>query len=192
MTLPAADSGLAKRVGTAPPGLISRPRYLGAPRSLQARSQPHHGGGPDGDVPSRPAQGPHRAGPRQRRDPGRDRRDHHPPGLLRGLAQRDVGGQDRQTGLRPGEAGMKVGFIGLGTMGASMVSNLQAGGHELQVSDVRKEAAAPHLKAGATWKDTPRQVAEGVEAVFTSLPGPKEVEQVALGPDGLIHGMKKG
>ena len=87
---------------------------------------------------------------------------------------------------------MKVGFIGLGTMGASMASNLQAGGHELQVSDVRKEAAAPHLKAGAIWKDTPRQVAEGVEAVFTSLPGPKEVEQVALGPDGLIHGMKKG
>ena len=87
---------------------------------------------------------------------------------------------------------MKVGFIGLGTMGASMASNLQAGGHELQVSDVRKEAAAPHLKAGATWKDTPRQVAEGVEVVFTSLPGPKEVEQVALGPDGLIHGMKKG
>ena len=87
---------------------------------------------------------------------------------------------------------MKVGFIGLGTMGASMASNLQAGGHELQVSDVRKEAAAPHLKAGAIWKDTPRQVAEGVEVVFTSLPGPKEVEQVALGPDGLIHGMKRG
>ena len=87
---------------------------------------------------------------------------------------------------------MKVGFIGLGTMGASMASNLQAGGHELQVSDVRKEVAAPHLKAGAVWKDTPRAVAEGVEVVFTSLPGPKEVEQVALGPQGLIHGMKKG
>ena len=87
---------------------------------------------------------------------------------------------------------MKVGFIGLGTMGASMASNLQAAGHELQVSDVRREAAAPHLKAGAIWKDTPRAVAEGVEVVFTSLPGPKEVEQVALGQDGLIHGMKKG
>ncbi|MGH7421841.1 MAG: NAD(P)-dependent oxidoreductase, partial [Candidatus Rokuibacteriota bacterium] len=95
---------------------------------------------------------------------------------------------------------MKVGFIGLGTMGASMASNLQAGGHELQVSDARREAAAPHVKAGATWKDTPRQVAEGVEVVFTSLPGPVEVEQVALGSrgahgfeaDGLIHGMKKG
>ena len=87
---------------------------------------------------------------------------------------------------------MKVGFIGLGTMGASMASNLQSGGHALTVSDVRREAATPHLKAGATWKDTPRQVAEDVDVVFTSLPGPKEVEQVALGPDGLIHGMKKG
>ncbi|MGH7314667.1 MAG: NAD(P)-dependent oxidoreductase [Candidatus Rokuibacteriota bacterium] len=95
---------------------------------------------------------------------------------------------------------MKVGFIGLGTMGASMASNLQAGGHELQVSDVRREAAAPHRQAGAVWKDTPRQVADGVEVVFTSLPGPVEVEQVALGrrgahgfeADGLIHGMKKG
>jgi 3-hydroxyisobutyrate dehydrogenase len=87
---------------------------------------------------------------------------------------------------------MKVGFIGLGTMGASMASNLQKGGHELVVSDVRKEAAAAHLNAGAVWKDTPKQVAESVEAVFTSLPGPVEVEQVALGPEGLIHGMKKG
>src|SRR5882724_2586602 len=170
------------------PGLS---RYLGAPRPLQARPEPHHGGGPDGDVPARSAQGAHRAGARQRRHQGGDRRAHHAPGVLRGLAQRDVGGQGRQTGLRGGQ-GMKVGFIGLGTMGASMASNLQAGGHELSVSDVRREAAAPHLKAGATWKDTPRQVAEGVEVVFTSLPGPKEVEQVAIGPDGLIHGMKKG
>src|SRR5258706_12918829 len=69
-------------------------------------------------------------------------------------------------GPRGGE-GMKVGFIGLGTMGASMASNLQAGGHELQVSDVRKEAAAPHLKAGANLGGTPRQVPGGAEAGFT-------------------------
>jgi len=87
---------------------------------------------------------------------------------------------------------MKAGFIGLGTMGASMASNLQAGGHALQVSDMRREAGAPHLKAGAVWKDTPRQVAEGVDVVFTSLPGPKEVEAVALGADGLIQGMRPG
>jgi 3-hydroxyisobutyrate dehydrogenase-like beta-hydroxyacid dehydrogenase len=86
---------------------------------------------------------------------------------------------------------MKVGFIGVGTMGASMASHLQEAGHELNVSDLRKEAAAPHLAKGAVWKETPREVAEGVEVVFTSLPGPPEMEGVALGPDGLIAGMKK-
>lgn len=85
---------------------------------------------------------------------------------------------------------MKVGFIGLGITGASMASNLQAAGHELAVHDVRKAAAAPHLAAGAAWKDTPRAVAEAAELVFTSLPGPPEVEQVALGAEGLIHGMR--
>ncbi|HEV8439314.1 MAG TPA: NAD(P)-dependent oxidoreductase [Methylomirabilota bacterium] len=87
---------------------------------------------------------------------------------------------------------MRVGFIGLGTMGASMASNLQAAGHELTVNDLRHEAAKPHLAKGAAWKDTPGQVAEAVEVVFTSLPGPPEVESVALGPDGLIHGMRRG
>jgi 3-hydroxyisobutyrate dehydrogenase len=87
---------------------------------------------------------------------------------------------------------MKVGFIGLGTMGASMASNLQAAKHELWVHDVRREVGKPHIDAGAQWKDTPRQVAEAVEVIFTSLPGPVEVEAVALGADGLISGMRKG
>jgi 3-hydroxyisobutyrate dehydrogenase len=87
---------------------------------------------------------------------------------------------------------MKVGFIGLGTMGASMASNLQAASHELWVHDVRREAAGPHLKAGARWCDTPRQVGEATDVVFTSLPGPVEVEQVALGADGLLAGMRAG
>jgi 3-hydroxyisobutyrate dehydrogenase-like beta-hydroxyacid dehydrogenase len=88
---------------------------------------------------------------------------------------------------------MKVGFIGLGTMGASMASNLQKkGGHELVVNDVRREAAAAHLAAGAVWADTPCQVAEAAHVVFTSLPGPVEVEAVAIGPKGLIEGMRPG
>ncbi|MGH7414540.1 MAG: NAD(P)-binding domain-containing protein, partial [Candidatus Rokuibacteriota bacterium] len=87
---------------------------------------------------------------------------------------------------------MNVGFIGLGIMGASMASNLQAAGHALSVHDVRRQAAAAHLAAGAVWKDTPRAVAEAAEAVFTSLPGPPEFEQVAVGPDGLLHGVRAG
>jgi 3-hydroxyisobutyrate dehydrogenase len=87
---------------------------------------------------------------------------------------------------------MKVGFIGLGTMGASMASNLQRAGYDLIVNDIRPDAGAAHLAAGAAWGDTPRQVAEGADVVFTSLPGPPEVESVALGDDGLLHGMAAG
>ena len=46
---------------------------------------------------------------------------------------------------------MKVGFIGLGTMGASMASNLQRGGYDLVVNDIRPDAGAAHLAAGAEW-----------------------------------------
>ncbi len=87
---------------------------------------------------------------------------------------------------------MKVGFIGLGTMGASMASNVRQRGYELVVHDVRREAAAPHLAAGAEWADSPRKVAEAAEVVFTSLPGPPEVEAVALGDEGLLQGMRAG
>ena len=87
---------------------------------------------------------------------------------------------------------MKVGFIGLGTMGSSMAYNTLQGGHELVVNDIRREAATRHLEAGATWADTPRQVAEASDIVFTSLPGPTEVEAVALGEDGLLSGMSAG
>ena len=44
---------------------------------------------------------------------------------------------------------MPVGFIGLGTMGASMAANLQKAGYKLVVHDVRAETSAPHLEAGA-------------------------------------------
>lgn len=87
---------------------------------------------------------------------------------------------------------MKVGFIGLGTMGASMAANLQKAGHEVTVHDVRKEAAEKHLGSGAAWADSPKQVAAASEVVFTSLPGPPEVEAVALGEVGILAGMEAG
>jgi 3-hydroxyisobutyrate dehydrogenase len=84
---------------------------------------------------------------------------------------------------------MQLGFIGLGTMGAGMAANLQRAGHRLVVHDVRRAAAEPFLSAGAVWADSPRRVAEAAELVFTSLPGPPEVEAVAT---GLLEGLKKG
>ncbi len=88
---------------------------------------------------------------------------------------------------------MKVGFIGLGTMGRHMAANLQKAGHEVVVHDVRREAAESHIKAGAKWADSPRAVAEASEVIFASLPEPKDVEAVALDEkNGLLSGMTAG
>jgi len=87
---------------------------------------------------------------------------------------------------------MKVGFIGLGTMGNGMASNLQKAGYELVVHDIRRAAAEKYLAAGAVWADTPKALPEQCEVIFTSLPGPPEVQEVALGDNGLLAGMKDG
>ena len=87
---------------------------------------------------------------------------------------------------------MKIGFIGLGMMGAGMAANLQKAGHELVVHDLSRQAASQHLARGAVWADSPRAVAEAVDLVFTSLPTPADVEHVGTGEDGLIEGFRKG
>jgi 3-hydroxyisobutyrate dehydrogenase len=87
---------------------------------------------------------------------------------------------------------MPTGFVGLGTMGARMAGNLQKAGFELVVNDLRREAAATHVAAGAIWADTPRAVAEQCDVILTSLPEPPDVEKVALAADGLLAGVKPG
>ena len=87
---------------------------------------------------------------------------------------------------------MKLGFIGLGTMGSHMAHNTLKAGFSVTVHDVRPETANAHLQQGARWADTPRQVAESSDVIFTSLPGPSEIESVALGREGLLHGMRAG
>ena len=87
---------------------------------------------------------------------------------------------------------MKIGFIGLGMMGAGMASNLQKAGHDLVVNDLTRQAASAHLNAGATWADTPRAVAQACDLVFTSLPTPADVQTVGTGAGGLIDGFRPG
>lgn len=87
---------------------------------------------------------------------------------------------------------MRIGFIGLGTMGGHMAANLQAAGHELVVHDRDRAHAARHLESGAIWAATPEEAASGAAAVFTSLPGPLEVEEIGLGPHGIIAGLAQG
>ena len=85
-----------------------------------------------------------------------------------------------------------IGFVGLGTMGASMAANLQKAGYRLVVHDLHRQAASHVLDAGATWAETPRALAAQSDVIFTSLPEPPDVEAVALGADGLIAGVKPG
>ena len=88
---------------------------------------------------------------------------------------------------------MKVGFIGLGTMGASFATNLQKAGYDLVVHDVSRQIAEVHLRGGATWAESPRVLAEASDVIMTSLPGPPEIESVALdGETGLIAGVREG
>lgn len=87
---------------------------------------------------------------------------------------------------------MKVGFIGLGTMGNRMAGNLAKAKHDLVVHDIDRKTGDPLVADGATWADTPKAVAAASEVVFTSLPGPPEVESVAYGEDGLIAGLQPG
>ena len=85
-----------------------------------------------------------------------------------------------------------VGFIGLGNMGMGMAANIQKADYPLVVHDVRQAAAQPFVDAGARQADSAAEVARLSDVVFTSLPGPREVEAVALGAGGVLEGIRAG
>jgi len=87
---------------------------------------------------------------------------------------------------------MKIGFIGVGNIGAPIAGQLLKARHALTVHDLRREAAAGLLAAGAAWLDTPAEVAVSCEVVATCLPGPVEMERVVLGPGGIAAHIKPG
>ena len=87
---------------------------------------------------------------------------------------------------------MKVGFVGVGFMGRHMARNVVNGGHEMKVYDLNREAADEVLSLGATWASSPREAAEDSEVIFTSLPTPQVVEEVASGEGGVLSGAGRG
>jgi 3-hydroxyisobutyrate dehydrogenase-like beta-hydroxyacid dehydrogenase len=87
---------------------------------------------------------------------------------------------------------MRIGFIGVGSIGQPMASQLLAAGHALVIHDVRREPAAELLAAGAAWAESPADLAARSEVVATCLPGPAEMEAVCLGPRGLFEGIAPG
>ena len=87
---------------------------------------------------------------------------------------------------------MNIGFIGLGNMGGGMAANVLRAGYDLTVHDLRREAATLLLENGASWADTPAELAASCDVVLTSLPGPREVEAIALGESGILEGSTSG
>src|SRR5512136_27394 len=87
---------------------------------------------------------------------------------------------------------MKVGFLGLGTMGAPMANNLRKSGHAVTVWN-RTQSRAEHLvKKGARLAATPRECASGKDVVFTCLADDRALDAVLDGADGALAGLGKG
>lgn len=85
---------------------------------------------------------------------------------------------------------MQVGFIGLGDMGQGIVPRLMAAGHEVTGWNRTPEKAKPLIEQGMRWADTPREVAEQSEIVFSIVTEARAVEAVALGDDGVLAGLR--
>jgi 3-hydroxyisobutyrate dehydrogenase-like beta-hydroxyacid dehydrogenase len=86
----------------------------------------------------------------------------------------------------------KLGFIGLGQMGAPMARRLLDAGHDLVVWNRTPARAEPLVSVGAAWADSAAGVAAGAEAIFTMLASPAAVERVVLGDDGIATGISSG
>ena len=87
---------------------------------------------------------------------------------------------------------MKIGFIGTGVMGNSLVKHLLEAGHETVIYTRTAKKAENLVALGAQLVDSPRQAAEQVEAVFTMVGYPADVEQVYFGETGILAGAKEG
>ena len=87
---------------------------------------------------------------------------------------------------------MKIGFIGMGTMGAPMATRLVNAGYEVTVHNRTRAREEPVAAAGASRAATPRDAANGADVVITIVSDTPDVREVVLGGQGAIHGMSAG
>jgi len=85
---------------------------------------------------------------------------------------------------------MQIGFIGLGIMGSRMAANLLKAEHGLKIYNRTREKAETLIRKGAEWCDTPAQLAQKVDILFTMLAHPEAVNQLAFGDNGYMENMK--
>jgi 3-hydroxyisobutyrate dehydrogenase len=85
-----------------------------------------------------------------------------------------------------------LGFVGLGHMGGNMAARFLAAGYSVFGMERSREDARPLIDEGLSWCETPREVTDAAEVVFTSLPDDGALDDVASGPDGVISGLGPG
>jgi 3-hydroxyisobutyrate dehydrogenase-like beta-hydroxyacid dehydrogenase len=86
----------------------------------------------------------------------------------------------------------RVGFAGLGAMGGGIARRLLDAGYDVVGWNRTREKAEPLITAGMGWADTPRELAESVEVLFTMLTNTAAIEATAGGPDGVFAGLREG
>ncbi len=87
---------------------------------------------------------------------------------------------------------MKIGYIGLGSLGRHLAGSLLRAGFTVTVHDIDPKAAHELLEAGAAWADSPAAVARLSDTVITCLPSPEAVTAVTAGPRGILEGLASG
>lgn len=87
---------------------------------------------------------------------------------------------------------MKIGSIGLGSMGSAMSQNLLRAGHELTVFNRTREKTESLARQGARVANSPAQLARDSEAVVTMLPDDAALDEVTLGESGILTGVGEG
>jgi 3-hydroxyisobutyrate dehydrogenase-like beta-hydroxyacid dehydrogenase len=85
-----------------------------------------------------------------------------------------------------------IGFIGLGLMGSGMAKNLLAAGYPLVVWNRTKQKAEELLSRGAIWANSPAEVAQQTDVVFTMLSADQQVKDILLGTGGVYETVRKG
>lgn len=86
----------------------------------------------------------------------------------------------------------KIGFIGLGVMGGSIVHHLLKAGYEVSIFNRTKEKTQSHIQKGAIWCDTPKQVVQKSDVIFTMVGFPQDVKDVYYGQEGIFEADVKG
>jgi 3-hydroxyisobutyrate dehydrogenase-like beta-hydroxyacid dehydrogenase len=85
-----------------------------------------------------------------------------------------------------------IGFVGLGTMGSRIAGRMLSLGHEVYGTNRTRSKADPLIEQGLRWRDSPREVAEAADVVFSMVTDDEALEAVTSGPDGILSGLAVG